>query len=139
MTRVTVSSGMGMTDRQAKALKALTAFVGRHGVMPSRTQLAQALGCSKNNAVQLITRLTERGELNSLTPGGPLSGFGRGSVVVLLPPHLAAKLAAYCADHDERVAAVVADAIALHLDVLTPVDESSAVARSSQDHLGGEA
>lgn len=132
-------AGMGLTARQAEALQAITAFVGRHGVMPSRSQLAMSIGCNKTGAVQLITRLVERGEVSSLTPGGPLSGFGRGSVAVLLPPHIAAKLSDYCAQNGERVPAVVADAIVLHLDALAgPGDESAAVARAVQD-MGGEA
>lgn len=135
-----IASGMGLTERQAEALRAITAFVGRHGVMPSRSQLAVELGCNKNGAVQLVARLVERGEVLSLTPGGPISGFGHApGVVVIVPPHIAARLASFCAVHDERVSAVVIDAIALHLDALAgPCDESAVVARAVQD-MGGEA
>lgn len=122
MTEI-IFTGMGLTPRMKAALDAITAHVGLHGVMPSRSTLAAAMGCSKNNAVQLINGLVERGELNSLTPGGALSGFGRDGVAVFVPAHLAALLAAFCAANSERIPAVVADAIALHLDQLGEVVE----------------
>ena len=67
-------AGMGLTERQREALVMITAWVGNHGMMPSRRQLAAAMGCSPNNAVRLMHGLAERGELNSISPGGPLTG-----------------------------------------------------------------
>jgi hypothetical protein len=87
--------------------------------MPSRRVLAGHLGCNANNANRLIHSLVERGELSSMTPGGPLTGFGAVGVAVFVPAHLAAQLAAFCAANDERLTAVVADAIALHVDQLS--------------------
>jgi hypothetical protein len=37
-------------------------------------------------------------------------------VAVFIPSHIAAQLAAFCLENSERIAAVVADAVALHLD-----------------------
>ncbi|MBN8987448.1 MAG: ABC transporter permease [Rhizobiales bacterium] len=109
---------MGLTARQKAALDAITAHVGRHGVMPSRSTLAEAMGCSKNNAARLIQGLVARDELNTVTRGGALSGFGGAGVSVFVPAYLAAQLAAFCAANAERIPAVVADAIMLHLDQL---------------------
>lgn len=114
----TITAPVGLTAKQKETLDAITAFVGRHGAMPSRRQLAAELGCSPNNATQLITRLIERRLVSTVTPGGALSGFGGEGVSVFVPAHLVAQVAVYCADNAERVSAVVADAIALHLDQL---------------------
>lgn len=116
MTDVLAPAGMGLTPRMKAALNAITEFVARHGAMPSRSLLAQSLGCNRNNANRLIASLVERGEVHSTAPGGPLAGFGSVGVAVLVPPHIAAQLASFCAGRDERVSAVVADAITLHLD-----------------------
>lgn len=110
--------GMGLTARQNEALQQIVAHVGRHGILPSRRMLAAELHCQPNNANRLMASLVERGELNAMTPGGPLTGFGRDGVAVFVPAHIAADLANYCAVHGEKVVAVVADAIALHLDHL---------------------
>ncbi|OKO67478.1 ABC transporter permease [Bradyrhizobium sp. NAS96.2] len=109
---------MGLTARMAAALAAITEFVGRHGVMPSRRLLADAMGCSPNNANRLMQSLVDRGELSTVSRGGSLAGFGRAGVLISIRPHIAARLAAYCAANDERVMAVAEDAIALHLDGL---------------------
>lgn len=110
--------GMGLTPRMKAALDAIVTHVGLHGVMPSRSMLASALACNKNNANRLMTSLVERGEINSLTPGGALTGFGSAGIAVFIPAHLAAQLAGFCAINSEKITAVVADAIALHLDQL---------------------
>lgn len=112
-----------MTPRMKQALEAITVHVGLHGVMPSRAMLASALACNKNNANRLMQSLVERGEINSMTPGGALTGFGRDGVAIFIPTHLAAQLASFCATNSEKVQAVVVDAIALHLDHLGEVIE----------------
>jgi hypothetical protein len=113
-----IQAGIGLTQRMREALAAIIGYVGCHGVLPSRASLAQALGCSKNNANRLMASLVERGELASYGRGGPLAGFGSDGVAVFVPPDVAARLAAFCAGRDERVPAVVADAVMLHLDEL---------------------
>ena len=118
-----VSDGMGLTQRQRDALTMITAFVGRHGIMPSRRLLAAEMDCSPNNAARLMHGLAERGELNSLSPGGPLTGLGLVGVMVSVPPDVAAKLAQFCSLHNEKLQHVVADAIALHLDQLGAIVE----------------
>lgn len=118
MTDVPASEGMGLTQRMVDALAAITEYVGRHGVMPSRRTLAVAMGCSPNNANRLMQRLVERGELSTVTQGGMLAGFGREGVLISVRPHIAARLAAFCAANGEKVTAVADDAIELHLDLL---------------------
>lgn len=117
--------GMGLTERQAQALAAVTRLCAELGRMPSRSELATDLGCAKNNAVRLIDALVDRGELVATRPHGPLAGFGSrlDPVAVVLPEGVGAAIAAFCAARGERVANVVADAIVLHLD---------------QVHLGGD-
>lgn len=117
MTEIQLST-MGLTPRMKAALEAITVHVSLHGVMPSRRSLAIALNCKPNNANRLMGSLIERGEINSLTPGGALTGFGRDGVAVFIPAHMAAQLASFCAANSEKITAVVADAIALHLDQL---------------------
>ena len=113
-----VVTGMGLTPRMAECLRAITEHVALHGAMPSRRTLAALLGCNATNATRLAHALIERGELSSMTPGGPLSGFGRDGVAVFVPAHVAAALAAFCVAHSEKLTAVVADAIVLHIDQL---------------------
>lgn len=105
-----------LTQRMKDALDAITAHVALHGVMPSRSSLAAAIGCNRNNANRLIGSLVERGEVNSVSTGGALAGFGRDGVSVFVPSHIAAALAGFCHANSEKVSAVVADAITLHLD-----------------------
>lgn len=69
MTEIQLST-MGLTPRMKAALEAITVHVSLHGVMPSRRSLAIALDCKPNNANRLMGSLIERGEINSLTPGG---------------------------------------------------------------------
>lgn len=107
---------IGLTARMKDALEAITAHVAMHGAMPSRRSLAAALDCTANNANRLIGSLVERGEVNSVSTGGALSGFGREGVSVFVPAQVAAQLAAFCLANSERISAVVADAITLHLD-----------------------
>jgi hypothetical protein len=107
---------IGLTKRMKAALEAITSRVAMHGAMPSRSMLAQALGCNRNNANRLMGSLVERGEVNSVSTGGALSGFGRDGIAIFVPAHVAAHLAAFCLVNQERISAVVADAITLHLD-----------------------
>ncbi len=123
---MSVGAGMGLTAKQRVALDAVVLHVALHGAMPSRAVLAAQLGCNKNNAQRLITQLIIRAELHSASPGGVLAGFGSAGVAVYVPSDIAARLARYCAANGERVPAVVADAIALHLDALEAADAAAA-------------
>ena len=112
--------GMGLTERQRQALATITALAAATGRMPSRSELATAMGCNKNNANRLIECLVERGELAASDPHGPLAGFGDKAgghaIAVYVPREIVQALATYCANTGERVAAVASDAITLHLD-----------------------
>jgi hypothetical protein len=105
-----------LTKRMKEALDAITQHVALHGAMPSRSSLAASIGCNRNNANRLMGSLVERGEVNSVSTGGALAGFGGEGVAIFVPAHVAAQLAAFCLANSERVSAVVADAISLHLD-----------------------
>jgi DNA-binding transcriptional regulator YhcF (GntR family) len=111
-----------LTQRLKETLEAITRYVALHGVMPSRRALAACMGCAPNNANRLMHSLVERGELNSVSTGGALSGFGRDGVAVFVPSHIAASLAEFCLANSERIGAVVADAITLHLDQMESAD-----------------
>ncbi|MGY3527716.1 ABC transporter permease [Bradyrhizobium sp. USDA 4452] len=110
------ANGMGLTRRMVDALAAITEFVGRHGAMPSRRTLAEAMRCSPNNANRLMQGLVERGELSTVSQGGPLAGFGREGVLISVRPHTAARLAAFALATGDRMTAVADDAINLHID-----------------------
>ena len=118
MTDVPASEGMGLTRRMVDALTAITEFVGRHGVMPSRRTLADAMGCSPNNANRLMQGLVERGELSTVTQGGMIAGFGREGVLISVRRNTAARLAAFSVATRDKVTAIADDAINLHLDML---------------------
>jgi hypothetical protein len=120
---MTQPSGFGLTVRMKETLAAITAHVALHGVMPSRRSLGAALGCNANNASRLMAALIERGELSSRGGGGgSLAGFGNAGVAIFIPADLAAKLAAFCIERSEKLPAVVADAVTLHLDQLGDVE-----------------
>lgn len=114
---------IGLTEHQRRAYEAIIVFVAHHGVLPSAQTLAHELDCSKSNAWQLIAALHERGYITRSGRGG--LSLGSGGVNVVIPADVAAKLAAFCKANDESVSAVVADAIALHLDALAGSEQSS--------------
>jgi DNA-binding IclR family transcriptional regulator len=107
---------IGLTGTMKDALDVIVALIGRHGVPPSLELLAAELGCGKSNAQRLVDALHERGAITRSARG--LIALGSGGVAVVVPADVAAGLAVYCAAHDERISAVVADALLLHLDAL---------------------
>jgi hypothetical protein len=104
-----------MTPRMKDALDAAVAHVAAHGEMPSRRELAQALGVTVATAQSFVNSLIERGELH-ISGSGTLAGFGSRGVAVVVPGPLASLLAAFCGENAEKIVAVVTDAISLHLD-----------------------
>lgn len=55
---------MGLTPRQAQALRAIEAFALRYGGVPSYRELARELGyCGPGAAVRVVNMLIERGRL----------------------------------------------------------------------------
>lgn len=105
---------IGITDKQRRCLNVIINSVALHGAAPSIRSLADALGCNPSNACRLVNCLIERGMLSRM-PDGSLA-LGSGGVMVNVPRDVAAKLARFCQDSDERISEVVADAILLHLD-----------------------
>jgi hypothetical protein len=114
-------SGMGMTSAQRVALTAVVNHIATCGSAPSIRVLASELDCSPTNARHLIGSLVERGQLERAAGGG-----------IQLPASLAAplvqRLAAFCRDHGESFAAVLHDAVAIHLDQLEGNPEWTAIA-----------
>lgn len=107
-----------LTPRQRDALTFIAATIGNTGAAPSVEEIGTALGLRSKGAVaQLLQRLESRGAIRRL------GRLPRSIVIVeqhgeplALPRHVHARLARYCADHDEELLAVLADAVALHLD-----------------------
>src|SRR5262245_3095625 len=113
---------VGLTEHQKRAFDAIMSFVALHGAVPSIEALARLLECSKTNAWQMVDALHERGYIQRSVRG--MIALGSGGVSVVVPAHVAAKLAAFRRGHDEHLSAVVADAISLHLDALAGADPS---------------
>lgn len=57
----------GLTDRQMKALNFLRDFHDKHGLSPTYSETAEALGVSRTAAFDLIHRLQERGHVQMLS------------------------------------------------------------------------
>ncbi|MDR6632365.1 DNA-binding MarR family transcriptional regulator [Phyllobacterium sp. 1468] len=57
----------GLTKRQSEALAFLRDFQATHGVAPTYSEAAQALGVSKTAAFQMIHRLEKRGHIRMLS------------------------------------------------------------------------
>jgi len=57
----------GLTERQAKALAFLKGFQAEHGVAPTYTETAEALGVSRTAAFNMIHRLEKRGHIRMLS------------------------------------------------------------------------
>src|SRR5262249_10653035 len=111
---------MGLTAQMKRAFEGIMAFVGRHGAAPSLQSIADEVGVNKSKAASLVKSLHERGYVTCSGRGS--IALGTGGVSIVVPAEIAAKLAQFCAAKDERVSAVVADAIALHLDQLEGPD-----------------
>jgi hypothetical protein len=116
-----VVMSIGLTAAMKDALDVIVGFIGRHGAAPSLELLAAELGCGKSNAQRLVDSLHERGAITRSARG--LIALGSGGVSVVVPADVAARLAVYCAAHGEPLAAVVADALLLHLDALATIKE----------------
>jgi DNA-binding IclR family transcriptional regulator len=119
---------MGLTVAMKHGLAAILALIARHGVAPTREALASELEFNKSSAQSLIDELHLRGAITRSKRGA--IALGSGGVSVVVPADVAAKLAAFCAAHDESVSAVVADAITPHLDQLA--SDPSAVESGSR-------
>ncbi|MGN8022176.1 LexA family protein [Phyllobacterium sp. 22229] len=57
----------GLTKRQAEALAFLKGFQSEHGVAPTYSEAAEALGVSKTAAFNMIHRLEKRGHIQMLS------------------------------------------------------------------------
>lgn len=105
-----------LTARMRAAHGVVIGHVACHGVTPSVRALAAELRCAPNNAQRLIGCLIERGALRRIDGGG--LAIGAGGTAFVLSPSLAARLCAFALKHGEDVTAVLADAVALHLDAV---------------------
>lgn len=61
------SDPSGLTVRQTKALEFLRDFHDKHGLSPTYSETAEALGVSRTAAFDLIHRLQERGHVQMLS------------------------------------------------------------------------
>lgn len=114
-----VSGRFGLTPRMAEALGFIARRIEADGTPPSLQEIASELGIgSRMRARELLRGLRERGHIDWID--------GRERSLRILPPEgiggldavLSERLATFCASRGERVADVIADAVALHLDSL---------------------
>lgn len=111
----------GVTHQQNAALKFIERYSIEHdGTPPSYHEIASAIGLkSKSGVLRIVNGLEARGLIRRrdhqarsivvLKPSVDRPGFS-------LPSDLVTRLNRYCASHDENAAAVVIDAVTLHLD-----------------------
>lgn len=110
----------GLTKRQLDCLRAIEAHIAQHSYAPTFQEIAMALNLkSKGRVRALVVALAERGRIIfqkskvrsiAVVPDpGPLYA---------LPPELQLRLRIHCAAFGDDPDAVVADAVALHLDEL---------------------
>lgn len=108
---------MGTTNRQQDAFAFIERYIVANGISPSFDDIATAIGSkSKGHVHTLLTGLKARGLIDwrhnkkrSITITADCQQF-------TLPSDLDTKLRRYCMAHGEVASAVVADAVALHLD-----------------------
>lgn len=108
---------MGTTNRQQDAFAFIERYIVEHGSSPTVREIAGELGLSSNSrAHRLLCDLKERGRIKwkpnrrrSITITADCQQF-------TLPSDLDTKLRRYCMAHGEVASAVVADAVAQHLD-----------------------
>lgn len=109
----------GLTREMQRAHDAVLAYLATQGRMPSRRELAAALGQkSQSGAQRLIESLVARGYLTRLPRKAFAIALTDAAEVgrIALPLPLAAKLEAYCRLRGDKPADVIADAVALFLD-----------------------
>lgn len=119
----TSAATFGLTPRQRDAYQFIARYIDAHdGVGPSLDDISAALGNqSRSTAHRLVTSLMQRGLIQR---------FGRTArsiaivarPAVTLPSHIHARLERFCVDQKERFDAVLADAVALHLDELESIN-----------------
>lgn len=116
----------GVTARQQDCLTFIRTYIATHGLSPSYQEIADAMGYTSKGPIKaLIDGLVERGRITVMRyRERSIAIVDNGNAVVTdagtiqLPASLHAALMAFCAEHDETPQAVVADAVALHLDGL---------------------
>lgn len=127
----------GLTKRQHDALDIIEEYIERERQSPSFEDIKNALGiASKSSVVRLVRALKDRGMIDFLphrarsivvlvsdpAPAKPACpapvSKDAAATWVALPQHLYARLARFCVERDEKIDAVLADAVELHLDDL---------------------
>jgi SOS-response transcriptional repressor LexA len=119
----------GVTRRQADMLLAIVAHIDRTGRSPSYRDLQAATGSrNKSNVHRLVDGFQQRGLIERTSGRGysiVVTKLGRERIgrppvqldaFAALPADVRASLEAHCKRTGENPAAVVADAIKLHLD-----------------------
>jgi repressor LexA len=113
-----------LTDRQRGVLAFITARLAAGGEAPSYEEIAAGCGLgSRGQVAAIVAALVERGHLVQLPHKKRSLAL---PAVASLPPGLRARLAAYCAARGESDADVIADAIALHLDIVEGFEPDAA-------------
>lgn len=115
-----MSIQFGLTKRQQQALDALRYFKGTRERMPSVRELREIIGGSVNSVHWLLTKLEQRGAIMRLPRQAGAIALVDAAAGFHLPPALQRRLAGYCAEHGEDMAAVVADAVDAFLDDMGP-------------------
>lgn len=111
---------MGLTQRQGDVLAFVRAYVASKGRPPALREIAAGIGIRSIGRIhELLCALETRGHIKTL------AGKTRSLVLIsrspdsfVLPPNVQAELDRFCTTTGEQQAAVVADAVMLHLDEL---------------------
>lgn len=117
---MTVPARVGLTRRQLDYLTFIKAYIAQHGIAPTYSEIAMAMNTrTKGRIHEVLTALMERGHIifKARTTRSIVVVPDAGSLYGL-PSELQRRLSDHCAANGEDPAAVVADAVALHLDEL---------------------
>jgi SOS-response transcriptional repressor LexA len=116
----------GLTELQAQALRFIDQFIRERGTSPSVEDVRQAPGLrSKSSAHRQLWGLRERGRIQ-------WSDRRKRSITIVsdkraghaLRPDVQAALERWCLEHQEEPAAVVNDAVLIHLDKMAAISEA---------------
>jgi len=108
---------MGTTGRQQDAFAFIERYISRHRKSPSLREIADELGLKSPGRVQsILCNLKDRGLVDWMPRRARSIVITPTSMQFTLSIFLEEKLRRYCMAHGEVASAVVADAVALHLD-----------------------
>lgn len=116
----------GLTLPQQRVLEFIEQSIQVRGLSPTISEICGYTSRGRGAVHATLVCLRDRGfiQWKEKLPRSIVLLNGKRAFHIL-PADLQAKLERFCAEHNEQAAAVVADAVALHLDALEGVEEAA--------------